>query len=223
MRMRRKKNLEKRLAACADYLFFAQSEDKNVETAILKKEYLNYKKIFGNGNPVQMEIGCGKGGFVCELAAKNPDINYIAVEKSSNVIVSACERASRENLKNIIFINSGAEYLPKYIPERSIDRIYLNFSCPFPKKKYENHRLTSRHFLVTYGCILKQGAEIHQKTDNMRFFEYSMEQLSDFGFTLKNISLDLHNSGFEGNIETEYEKRFSRQGLPIYRLEAYLK
>ncbi|MBO5410241.1 MAG: hypothetical protein J6A60_03165, partial [Clostridia bacterium] len=103
------------------------------------------------------------------------------------------------------------------------ERIYLNFSCPYPKNRYANHRLTNPRFLKSYDIILKNGGEIHQKTDNTGFFEYSIEQLSGYGFALKNVSLDLHSSSFEGNIETEYEHRFASQGLPIYRLEAYRK
>lgn len=223
MRMRKKKNLESRLEVCAEYLFTIESDDKNFSTAIENKKYFDYEAIFGNANPVHMEIGCGKGQFVCEIAKRNPDINYIAVEKSANVIVQAAEKAMDAGLKNVIFVKGGAEYLPCYIPDGTIERLYLNFSCPFPKKKYANHRLTNKSFLRLYEMMLSEGAEIHQKTDNMHFFEYSIEQLSDYGFTIKNISLDLHNSNFEGNIVTEYEKRFSDLGQPIYRLEAYLK
>lgn len=223
MRMRKKKNLESRLEACGDYIFKIESDDKNFSTAIENKKYFDYKKIFGNSNPVQMEIGCGKGQFACEIAKRNPDINYIAVEKSANVIVQAAEKAMAAGIKNIIFVKGGAEYLPCYIPDGTIERLYLNFSCPFPKNKYANHRLTNKSFLRLYEMMLSKGAEIHQKTDNMHFFEYSIEQLSDYGFTIKNVSLDLHNSDYEGNIVTEYEKRFSDLGQPIYRLEAYLK
>ena len=124
---------------------------------------------------------------------------------------------------NVKFVKCRAEYLPKYINPNSIARIYLNFSCPFPKKKYASHRLTNRRFLEIYKPLLAPGAEIHQKTDNMHFFEYSIEEFSQNGFALKNVTLDLHNSSFEGNIMTEYEKRFTDLGQPIYRLEAYLK
>lgn len=223
MRMRRKKNLEARLEECRNILFKVYSDDKNFSTAIENKSYFNYTEIFGNTNPVHMEIGCGKGQFICEIAKRNPDINYIAVEKSANVIVQACEKVLEAGLKNVYFISGGAEYLPCFIPDGTIERIYLNFSCPFPKKKYTNHRLTNRNFLKLYEMMLVPQGEIHQKTDNMHFFEYSIGEFSDYGFTLKNISLDLHNSDFEGNIVTEYEKRFSDLGQPIYRLEAYLK
>lgn len=223
MRMRRKKYLTERLDACGDYLFMIDTQEKNFRVAIEDKEYFDFKELFGNDNPVHMEIGCGKGQFACEIAKRNPNINYIAVEKSANVIVPAVEKAVEAGLTNIKFIKGCAEYLPKFIPDKSIERIYLNFSCPFPKKRYANHRLTNKSFLALYDMMLSDGAEIHQKTDNMPFFEYSIEQLSDYGFTIKNVSLDLHNSGFEGNIVTEYEKRFSDLGQPIYRLEAYLK
>ena len=222
MRMRKKKYLEERLAKCNNIIRLL-SDDCNFLTAIEKKEYIDTKELFGNDNPVVLEIGCGKGGFACELAKRNPDINILALEKCSNVLVMAAEAAMKDNLENLRFLHGGAEYLEKYIKPESIERIYLNFSCPYPKKRYANHRLTNERFLKSYKVILKKGAEIHQKTDNMHFFEYSIEQLTGSGFSLKNISLDLHNSEFEGNIETEYEHRFSSMGMPIYRLEAYLK
>lgn len=223
MRMRRKKNLEERLEACGNYLFTIKSDDKNFKTALEDKKYFNYEELFGNNNPVHMEIGCGKGQFVCEIAKRNPDINYIAVEKSANVIVQAVEKVIEAGITNVRFVKGGAEYLPCYIPDGTIERLYLNFSCPYPKKRYANHRLTNKSFLALYEMMLADSAEIHQKTDNMHFFEYSINELSDYGYTIKNVSLDLHNSDFEGNIVTEYEKRFSDLGQPIYRLEAFLK
>ncbi len=222
MRMRKKKYLDERLAQC-DNIIKLFSDDRNFQTAIEKKEYINMSELFGNSNPVVLEVGCGKGKFACELAKREPDINVLALEKVANVIVAASENAKNENITNVRFLHGGAEYLEKFIEPGSIERIYLNFSCPYPKNSYANHRLTNARFLKSYAVILKKGAEIHQKTDNMHFFEYSIEQFSDFGFTVKNISLDLHNSSFEGNIETEYEHRFASQGFPIYRLEAYLK
>lgn len=221
MRMRRKKNLESRLEDCKEILLKIESEDKNFKTAIEDKTYLNYNEIFGNDNPVHMEIGCGKGQFAYEIARQNPDINFLAVEKTANVIVQACEKALKGELKNLFFINGSAEYLPKFIPDGTIEKIYLNFSCPFPKKKYANHRLTNRSFLAIYDKMLIDNGVIYQKTDNMHFFEYSISEFSEYGMKIRNVSLDLHNSDFEGNIVTEYEKRFSDLGQPIYRLEAY--
>ena len=222
--MRRKARLEERLAACeaTGRLLILNVQDRHFGRAVVEKEYLDFEKLFGNKNPVVLEIGAGKGQFCCELAMREPGTNILAVEKSSNVIVDAAEKAISLGLPNVALLRCDAEYLEKYIPEHSVSRIYLNFSCPFPKKSYAAHRLTHRNFLNIYKKLLAPGAEIHQKTDNRAFFEFSIEELSQSGFMLKNVSLDLHNSGFEGNIVTEYEKRFSDLGQPIYRLEAYL-
>jgi len=130
------------------------------------------------------------------------------------------EQAIKAELPNLKFLMGKAEYLEKFFPENSVERIYLNFSCPYPKETYKKHRLTHSGFLNIYKKILVPGGEIHQKTDNMKLFEFSIESFSHCGFKLQNVSLDLHNSSFEGNIVTEYEKRFSEAGFPIYRLEA---
>lgn len=220
MRMRKKKYLDERIDAVSEYILDTSSEERDFNKAIEEKALFNYKEIFGNDNPVRMEIGCGKGQFIFELAQRHPDINFIAVEKIKNVIVGAVEKAHGIGLKNVRFICGGAEYLPKYIPENSVELIYLNFSCPYPKARYAKHRLTHRDFLALYKKLLTEKGEIHQKTDNMHFFEFSIEEFSAAGYKIENVSLDLHNSGFEGNIVTEYEKRFSDLGQPIYRLEA---
>ncbi len=223
MRMRKKKNLDTRLENVRDYILdLPLGDERDFNKAIEEKCLIDYKEIFGNDNPVRMEIGCGRGQFAMEIAKRHPDVNFIAVEKVLNVIVLACEKAKKEGLTNIKFICGSAEYLPKFIPEKSIELLYLNFSCPYPKARYARHRLTHRFFLDIYHKLLKDGAEIHQKTDNMHFFEFSVAEFSQSGYKLKNVSLDLHNSDFEGNIVTEYEKRFSDLGQPIYRLEAYL-
>lgn len=223
MRMRKKKYLTERLAEVADYLYISQSEDRNFNTAINDKDYLDLKEWFGEDRPLYLEIGCGKGKFAVEYAKSHPEINLLAVEREANVIVSACEAAKREGITNLKFLKCSAEYLERHLKEKSVERIFLNFSCPFPKKKYASHRLTNYTFLEIYKRLLKEGAEIHQKTDNMQLFEFSIEQLSSNGFALKNVTLDLHNSKFEGNIITEYEARFLSLGQPIYRLEAYIK
>ncbi len=222
MRMRKKKNLNSRMENCEKYLIETKLDEMDYNKAIENKSLLDFSEIFGNDNPVHMEIGCGKGQFVFEMAQRHPEINFIAVEKVKNVIVGAMEKAESEQLSNVRFMAVGAEYLPKFIPENSVELIYLNFSCPFPKKKYARHRLTHSFFLEIYRKLLTHEGEIHQKTDNMHFFEFSIEQFSKCGYKIKNVSLDLHNSDFEGNIVTEYEKRFSDLGQPIYRLEARL-
>lgn len=223
MRMRKKKHLEERLSGVSDILFISDFEDRNFNTAIKTPEYIDFDAWFGRKAPLILEVGCGKGGFAAEYAQRYPNINFIAVEKDANVIVSACETAKERDCRNLRFIKCGAEYLPKYIKPSSVELIFLNFSCPFPKNKYASHRLTHKNFLKIYKSLMKPNAEIHQKTDNRGFFEFSLESFSQNGFILKNISLDLHKSGFEDNIETEYEHKFASLGLPIYRLEAYLE
>ncbi len=220
MRMRKKKYLDERLEAVSDFILDTDREERDFEKAVEIKEYFDFKEIFGNDNPVELEIGCGKGQFIFEMAKRCPDVNFIAVEKERNVVVGAVEKAKQAELENVRFIAGCAQYLPRFIPDKSIRRIYLNFSCPYPKEKYRKHRLTHSFFLKIYRKLLADGGEIHQKTDNMHFFEFSIEQFSQENFKIKNISLDLHNSSFEGNIVTEYEKRFSDLGQPIYRLEA---
>lgn len=220
MRIRKKKNHEERLSAMSNLIRFETDNLRFDENG--KKDYLDFEKLFGNGNPVHLEIGAGRGQFAIELASRHPEINVLAVEKIDKVVLPACEAAAEKGIKNLIFANINAEYLPRYIKEKSIERLYLNFSCPYPKHTYANRRLTNPFFLNIYKNLLKENAEVHQKTDNMHFFEYSIEQLSNEGWKLKNISLDLHSSDFEDNIVTEYEAKFVSQGKPIYRLEAKL-
>ena len=241
MRMRRKRNLEKRLVAVESFLI--PTDNRNLSTdemiwlthpfadrSLFSSDHsfgrqpemqpIDMVALFGNDHPIQMEIGCGKGQFAAEIALRNPSVNFIAVEVNQSVIVQACEKAKRLNLKNLKFILLGAEKLPIYIKEGSVEHIYLNFSTPFPKKGQEKHRLTHENYLNMYRHILKSGGLITQKTDNMHFFEFSLCSFSKAGFIINSVSLDLHNSGIEGNIVTEYEHRFSSAGLPIYMLEA---
>lgn len=220
MRMRRKKNLDERIAACTSVMLYMQCQNEHAGDPLSEEFFADSEKVFGNSNPLFLEIGCGKGGFAIEFARQNPDINLIALEKTPNVLITGMEEEMRLGLPNLRFCLGQAEYLEHMFHTHSVDRLFLNFSCPFPKKQYANHRLTHARFLEIYRRVLKEGAEIHQKTDNMHFFEFSTEQFSQCGFPLKNVSLDLHNSGFEGNIMTEYEKRFTDLGQPIYRLEA---
>lgn len=223
MRMRRKKNLEKRLESCGEYILDLGNVhgcyDEN-GNALIEKKLIDYEKIFGNKNPVHLEIGCGKGQFACEKAKMNPQINLLAVEVNRNVVVQACEKAKKNELQNLRFMVVGAEKLEYFLPENSIDVIYLNHSCPFPKKRQAKHRFTHESFLEMYKRLLVQNGVIFQKTDNMHFFEFSLCEFSKCGYLLNTVSLDLHASGIEGNIVTEYEKRFSDLGQPIYYLEA---
>jgi len=222
MRMRRKKHLDERLSDCAGRYINLRAEAVRFD-AEEQPKYLCFRDLFGNDNPVELEIGCGKGGFICELAARNPDVNFLAVEKYANVLVTACEAAQEQGLDNILFLWCDAEYLPRFIPPYSVRRLYLNFSTPFPKKRQATHRLTHPHFLQMYKGLLTPDASLIQKTDGRVFFQYSLEQLSRIGYTLQSVSLDLHADGIEDNIVTEYERRFMEQGLPIYRVEATIQ
>lgn len=223
MRMKRKKNLDERIEkASQDYLIIMKNESLNYKDAVNEEHFLNFEELFGNSNPVYLEVGCGKGQFGCTFAKQNPDKNILCVERNRNVLILAIDSARKMGLTNIKFICGMAEYLPSYLELNSVEEIYLNFSCPFPKNKHIAHRLTNPRFLEIFKTVMKTDGVICQKTDNMHFFEYSIEQFSSCGFKLSNISLDLHNSDFEGNIVTEYENKFASQGFPIYRLEARL-
>lgn len=191
------------------------------EAAANYRDLVDYKAVFGNDNPVDLEIGCGKGGFVCELAKRNEGRNYLALEMVTNVVISAMENAEKQNAENVRFLNIRAECLECYIPEGSIENIYLNFSTPLPKLGYATQRLTHRNFLAVYKKLLKEGGKIIQKTDNRDFFEFSLEEYQAAGFTLENVSYNLHENGNpEWNIVTEYERKWVEQGLPIHRVEA---
>ena len=223
MRMRRKKHLDERLLNVKDVLYVLESREFYQKSKEEKTSLFDLAALFGNDNPVEAEIGCGRGKFLTETALLHPQINFIGIEKLSNVIVAAAEKAKNLHLKNIVFLNLSAENADCFLPLHSLRKIYLNFSCPYPKNTYANRRLTSARFLELYKTLLASDGEIWLKTDNMPFFEYSLESFSACGYSLKNISLDLHHSGFKGNITTEYEERFLRYGKPIYRLEAFLR
>ncbi len=220
MRMRRKKNLETHLDECGVY--FTELHESTLDTREKSESFLNLDELFGRTAPLLLEIGCGKGGFAAKLAKRYPEFNILAVEKSKNVLLSACKDAMADEIPNLRFLCGGAEYLARHIKPHTVERIYLNFSCPFPKARHASRRLTAPAFLDVYKQLLSKDAQIHQKTDHPRFFEFSIENLTKAGFKLQNVSLDLHNSDFEGNIMTEYESRFVELGKPIYRLEAYL-
>lgn len=223
MRMRKKRHLDERIAACSDVSLGWLQDYASEQKGINPPEIIDVEKVFGNNNPLHLEIGCGKGQFAEEIARRNPDINFVAVEQNVNVLVTAMERTHKSGLRNLRYVMGMAEYLEKIFPENSVDKIYLNFSCPFPKNTYAKHRLTHERFLSIYRKILKKDALIVQKTDNSKFFEFSLNSFCDNDFRLRNITFDLHNSKIEGNIITEYEERFSSQGYPIFYLEAINK
>lgn len=219
MRIRRKKHLFERLDAVQDYIIKLPKEIPNVLEAIKDKHYLDFNCLFSNDNPVELEIGCGKGCFIVQKAKENPNINYIAVELLQNVMVMAVESAKREELKNLKFINTGAEYLPRYLPSDSVQNIYLNFSTPYPPNSYESHRLTCDRFLVAYKDYMVNGGVVYQKTDDKDFYDYSFWKFKQNGYEVKDVSKDI-DDGIMYNIETEYEKKFRAIGKPIYALTA---
>lgn len=223
MRMRRKRNFEERMTACDDLLLARGANGilNMKEAAENYRALVDFEKTFGNTNPVALEIGCGKGGFVIALAKENPQVNYVALEKMSNVILTPLEAVKGLGLTNVRFLNVRAECLPCYIPENSLDCIYLNFSTPLPKLGYASQRLTHRNFLEKYKKLLKKGGRIIQKTDDRDFFDFSLEEYTACGFKLENVSYNLHEHGNpEWNIVTEYEQKWVEGGLPIHRVEA---
>ncbi|MBE7029840.1 MAG: tRNA (guanosine(46)-N7)-methyltransferase TrmB [Ruminococcaceae bacterium] len=209
MRFRRKKHLDERLEACSDIIIYD-----------IEKFNSNIKSVFENNNPVCMEIGCGKGRFILETATKNPDTNYIAVEKNLNALLSAAEKIKAAGLSNVIFLAGDVNMLRNFETTTKCEIIYINFCDPWHKNAYRKRRLTHRNHLILWEKLLKPNGEIHFKTDNRMLFEFSLNSFSEYDMKLKNITLDLHNSGFEGNVVTEYEQIFSEKGQPIYRCEA---
>ena len=213
MRMRKKKHGAERIAACAAYLI----EDK----APLKTLASDPTAIFPTARPIHMEIGCGKGSFAVGMAAVNPDWNFIAMERVSDVACCALEKAkaTAEDRPgdNLRFLIGDAMNLGEWIEPHSVSRIYLNFSDPWPKKGYAKRRLTYRGFLELYKQILVEGGELYLKTDNEGLFDFSMEEFEAMGLTILFSSRDFHKTPeAEGNIMTEYETNFSSQGMPIY-------
>ena len=181
----------------------------------------NYKNIFNDDNKLCIEIGMGKGDFIIGMAQNYPNTNFIGIEKYDSVMVRAVEKLDRLNtgieLKNLKLIKMDAEYIDKVF-DKEIDTIYLNFSDPWPKDRHEKRRLTSSNFLKKYDNLFKSTKHIIFKTDNRKLFEYSIKSFTDYGYTINNISLDLHSDDIF-NVETEYEKRFSSLGYPIYMID----
>lgn len=218
MRMRRKKHLEERLENASNYLLIADKKAVNVQQALKDKKIINLNCVFGNDNPIFLDIGAGKGKFVIESALKNPDNNYIGVEMLENIIVSACEKAQNLGLKNVKFINSGAEYLQRYFDENSVMQISLNFSPPYPKKSFANRRLTNERYLNIYKSLLKKDGIVFQKTDDKDFFEYSLNSFSESGFEVFKLS----DEEILKSAITEYEEKFRGMNMKIYGLKAVL-
>ena len=209
MRMRKKKHGAERIAACSELLISDVSSLKE-----------GFDGIFSNDLPVHMEIGCGKGNFACGMAAKYAYVNFIAVERVSDVCCIALEkaksRAEERPNDNLRFIIGDAKDLYENVKPHSLDCIYLNFSDPWPKAGHAKRRLTHRNYLAKYKKLLKEGGLLIFKTDNVGLFDFSLEEFAEFGLKIEWMTRDLHNSErAEGNVMTEYEKNFSEKGFTI--------
>ena len=201
----------------ATELLEAHPQDVSVNPADAKGRW---QEIFGNDHPIHVEVGSGKGAFVSGMAKANPDINYIGIDIQKSVLSYALDKVLATDVPNIKLLWVDGSDLTDYFEDGEIDRLYLNFSDPWPKKRHEKRRLTYQSFLATYQQILPENGEIHFKTDNRGLFEYSLVSFSQYGMKLKGVWLDLHASDFEDNVLTEYEQKFANKGQVIYRVEA---
>lgn len=212
MRLRHKPWAKDKLSAYPQYVIQTPEDWKG-----------KWDQAFSQKGPIHIEIGTGKGRFITEMAKANPSINYIGVELQESVIVSALDRLIEAEVPNLKLMNINAEKLKDYFEKGEIARVYLNFSDPWPKTRHEKRRLTYKTFLDSYQSVLIDKGEVHFKTDNQGLFEYSLKSFSEYGMLLRYVSLDLHNSDYEGNIMTEYEEKFSNRGNRIYRCEVQFK
>ena len=208
MRMRKKKNLSPRMERCSDLLVQEPAERRG-----------NWRELMPGAAQLWLELGCGKGRFTCEMAAQYPEVLFIAVERVPDAMIIAVERAQQMGLGNVFFVDADAARLPDYFQPGEVDRIYLNFSDPWPSNRHAKRRLTHLDFLLRYRQVLREGGEIQMKTDNHDLFEWSLFQFPKAGFTLTQVTRDLHAGGVQG-VMTDYEEKFYAMGLPIHRCVA---
>lgn len=209
MRRRKIKGSEEEILLYKDHVITQAQDNKG-----------NWKELFGNDNPIFLEVGIGRGSFVTKLAIQHPENNYIGIEHKEEVMLYGIRDSHKKNLKNIKFIWQDAVDLKDFFAHGEIEGVYLNFSDPWPKNRHAKRRLTAPGFLDMYQGILIDHGEVHFKTDHERLFEYSLNSFADRGWKLKNMSLDLYENLPEDNIPTDYEVKFVAEGLKIYRLEA---
>ena len=208
MRLKKVKNAKERVEASE---YFVCNPKDNIG---------RWQEVFKNENPIHIEIGMGKGKFIINMAKTYPNINFIGIEKYDSVMVKALNILDEEKkIPNLKLVLTDANDIEEVF-KNDVDRIYLNFSDPWPKSKHEKRRLTSKNFLEKYDNVFKGKKEIFQKTDNFDFFEYSRKSFLEYGYEIKNLTYDLHNEDIF-NIPTEYEEKFSAKGVKINRLEAY--
>ena len=211
MRMRRMKNLESRMAACAEMRITNPADFKG-----------KWKELKEDCTALWVEVGCGKGKFTAETAEANPDVLLIAVERCREAMVVAMEKAQSMGLKNVFFIDMDVAGIEEIFAGFEIDRLFINFPDPWPRKKNAKRRLTHRGFLDKYCRVIKEGGEIHYKTDNAPLFEFSVEEFEACGLQINNLTRDLHANGIVG-IMTGYEEKFHGLGTPINRCEVVCK
>ena len=211
MRMRRMKNLEPRMAACGDY---------RIAEPQLKKG--QWRSLKADATALWVEVGCGKGKFTAETAAANPDVLLIAVERCREAMVVAMEKAKAMGLTNVFFIDMDVAEIETIFEKEEIDRLFINFPDPWPRKKNAKRRLTHRGFLDKYCRVVRTGGEFHFKTDNAPLFEFSVEEFAACGLQVNNLTRNLHENGIVG-IMTGYEEKFHALGTPINRCEVVCK
>ena len=212
MRVRKRKGAEEHLANHPQYVILEPEAAKG-----------KWHELFGNDNPIHIEVGSGKGAFITGMAQQTPDINYIGIDIQLSVLSYALDKVLTSGAENVKLLRVDGSSLTNYFEDGEVDMMYLNFSDPWPKSRHEKRRLTYKTFLDTYKQILPENGEIHFKTDNRGLFEYSLASFSQYGMVLNKVWLDLHASDYEGNVMTEYERKFSEKGQVIYRVEAQFK
>ena len=208
MRLRKKPHTLEKLENFSDFVTTAKIDSSRAG---------QWKKIFGNENPLYVELGTGKGDFICAMAEKNPQINFVGLEMEAEVVLKAARKIDEKNLSNVKIIVFNVNNIEEIFAENEIDRLYINFCDPWPKKKHAKRRLTYITFLQKYKKILKHGGEIHFKTDNRALFDFSLEQFELASLKVNEISYDLHAEEPPENVRTEYENKFSAAGVPINR------
>jgi len=227
--MRRKPNLDLRIAKCAHLLAMLPESALTPESALDSRPVLlpgaqpvslrgRWLEVFGHSE-LRLELGCGKGRFTVESAKAEPDVLFVAFEKTENVLVSALERANRDSLKNVKFVSTYVSDLTRYFAPGELSRIYLNFPDPWPTNRYAKRRLTAKSYLEQYAEVLRPGGEVYLKTDNLPLFEFSLESFTSYGFELLEISEDIHKNGPVG-LMTDYELKFHGAKMPIYQCRA---
>jgi len=205
MRMRKKPNLRPRMERCSDMLIFDPAGMKG-----------RWKELKADAEALWLEIGCGKGRFTAETAAANPNVLYVAIERVPDAMVIAMERCRELGLNNVFFVDGDAARLRDYFDPDEIDRLFINFCDPWPSHKHARRRLTHVNFLILYRGVLKEGGQIHFKSDNRDLYEYSLFQFPKAGYELSEVTRNLHEHGVCG-IMTDYEEKFYQMGTPINR------